>query len=71
MTPVWEPAGPPAEDRMTVPEAAAFLGEKPHVVARLCREGRLPHYRVGRYVRLSREALVTWRAQQLQPEVAR
>ena len=55
---------------MTVPEAAAFLGEKPHVIARLCREKRIPHYRIGRYLRLSRAALIAWRDAQLTPPAA-
>jgi excisionase family DNA binding protein len=70
MTPRVEPADSPAEDRLTVPEAAAFLGEKPHVISRLCREKRIPHYRLGRFVRLSRVAILAWREQQLQPPTA-
>ncbi|MFO0452925.1 MAG: helix-turn-helix domain-containing protein [Pseudomonadota bacterium] len=56
-----------ADDRLTAEEAAAFLGEPTHVVRRLCREKRIPHYRIGRYLRLSRAALLAWRDAQLTP----
>jgi excisionase family DNA binding protein len=47
----------------TVPEIAAILRVPKLHVYRLIREGKLPAVRVGRWVRVTEEALRTWMAQ--------
>jgi excisionase family DNA binding protein len=42
---------------LTVKEAAAFLKLSPDTIYRATKAGTLPHVRIGRSIRLSREAL--------------
>ena len=44
-------------DLLTVKEAAAFLKLSPDTIYRATKAGTLPHVRIGRSIRLSREAL--------------
>lgn len=51
-------AHPPAADAMLdVPAAALVLGTSDRYVRRLVHERRLPHYKVGRHVRIARRDL--------------
>lgn len=42
---------------LTVKEAAAFLKLSPDTIYRATKAGTLPHVRIGRSIRLSKEAL--------------
>lgn len=42
---------------LTVKEAAAFLRLSPDTIYRATKAGTLPHVRIGRSIRLSKEAL--------------
>lgn len=42
---------------LTVKEAAAFLKLSPETIYRATKAGTLPHVRIGRSIRLSKEAL--------------
>ena len=46
--------------RITVDEAAVYLGLHPGSVRRLARSGELPAVKVGRQWRLDRETLEEW-----------
>lgn len=45
---------------MDVKEAAAFLNVSAWTVYEYCRQGIIPHRRIGRRVLISRSALLTW-----------
>lgn len=54
-------SGPPASPYLlTADEAAAVLRLHVNDVYNLCTEGRLPHIRIGRRVRIPREKLLAW-----------
>jgi excisionase family DNA binding protein len=42
----------PESALLTKEQAAERLGTKPRFVRRLVEQGRIPHYRVGRFVRI-------------------
>jgi len=44
-------------DRLTIRQGADFLGFSQWSMYRACAKGDLPHYKVGRSIRLSRRAL--------------
>ncbi|WNS82227.1 helix-turn-helix domain-containing protein [Domibacillus sp. DTU_2020_1001157_1_SI_ALB_TIR_016] len=46
--------------KMTIKEAAAFLGVYPGTLYRYVQEGSVPHYRVGRRIFFSQETLSDW-----------
>lgn len=48
----------PEQNALTPHEAADFLQVSLETVYRECRAGRLPHLRVGRAIRLSRQGLI-------------
>ncbi|MGQ9537952.1 MAG: helix-turn-helix domain-containing protein [Actinomycetota bacterium] len=41
------------QELIDVREAARLLDVRPHQIYRLVETGRLPHYKIGRYVKLS------------------
>jgi excisionase family DNA binding protein len=45
-----------------VPQADEFLGVSVFMVYKLCQQNKLPHYRIGTAVRLRREDLETYLA---------
>jgi excisionase family DNA binding protein len=49
---------------LNAPEAAELLGVKPSWVLTEARAGRLPHVRLGRYVRFRQDSLEEWLARQ-------
>lgn len=57
---------------LTVAEAAAILGIGRTAAYEAIRAGIIPHFRVGRHVRVSRDRLFEWVEQggQAQPEVS-
>lgn len=54
------PEAEPANDVMTVDEAAAFLGVDRNTVYEYTTRGVLPHQRLGKRILLRRGALVAW-----------
>jgi excisionase family DNA binding protein len=44
-------------------EVAEYLGLSMDTVHRMCRDGRLPHVRIGRRIRVEPEELARWIAQ--------
>ena len=54
----------PANDLMTVPEVAQYLRVPVSWVYGRTRAQRIPMVRVGKHIRISRRALVTWLATQ-------
>ena len=56
-----EPEGP--DDLLTAEEVAALLRMTPAWVYAQTRRRRIPHLRLGRYVRYRREALEDWMRQ--------
>lgn len=53
-------AEPHGDVLLTAQEAAEFLAVPPTWVLAEARSGRLPHLRLGRYVRFQRRALEEW-----------
>jgi len=51
---------PPRGDLLTAEEVAALLRVTPAWVYAATREHRIPHIRLGRYVRYRRDALALW-----------
>jgi excisionase family DNA binding protein len=47
-------------DILTVPEIAHYLKLSKVMVYKLVEEGRMPHYRIGRAVRVSRDQFLHW-----------
>jgi excisionase family DNA binding protein len=45
---------------MTLEEVSAFLRASPQVIKKLCREGRIPATKIGKFWRFSREELDAW-----------
>lgn len=43
------------EEYLTSEKAAAILDVTPQMIRKLCHAGQLPHYRVGRCIRIARE----------------
>ena len=58
-----EVASAVAGDLLTADEVAAFLRMTPAWVYAQTRNRKIPHLRLGRYVRYRREALVQWMEQ--------
>ncbi|MBX7096443.1 MAG: helix-turn-helix domain-containing protein [Myxococcaceae bacterium] len=54
---------PKSDAVLTVPEAATLLRLNPKTVYEAVSRGELPHQRIGRRIRLSRSALITWLSQ--------
>lgn len=50
-----------ADDIIHAAEASALLGCSVRALYRLAAAGRVPHWRIGRDVRFSREKLIAWR----------
>lgn len=50
--------------RLTPDEACAFLGCRYDFLLKEVRAGRVPHYRLGKRVMFTREALSAWIAEQ-------
>ncbi|WP_082087789.1 helix-turn-helix domain-containing protein [Domibacillus indicus] len=46
--------------RMTIKQAAVFLGVYPGTLYRYVQEGTVPHYRVGRRIFFTQETLSEW-----------
>lgn len=42
---------------LNVDETAEYLGIHPHTVYKLCREGELPHSRLGKQFKFSKSAI--------------
>jgi excisionase family DNA binding protein len=51
---------PPCDALLTVPDVATLLKLKPAYVYELVRRGSLPAIHSGKYVRVSRSALMAW-----------
>jgi excisionase family DNA binding protein len=51
---------------LDVAEVATLLGVKASWVREACRDGRLPHVRVGRYLRFRLERIYEWIEEQEQ-----
>lgn len=49
---------------LTVVEVAEFLRIDPNRCYELCRQGVIPHVRLGRRIRILRDALLAWMAEQ-------
>jgi len=49
---------------LTVPDIALFLKLSKVMVYKLVEDGRMPHYRIGRAVRVSRDQFLRWLATQ-------
>ena len=47
-------------DILTVPEIAHYLKLSKVMVYKLVEEGRMPHYRIARAVRVSRDQFLHW-----------
>lgn len=47
---------------LSVKQAAAYLGLSPWAVYEYCRQGVIPHRRVGRRILIGRDALARWLA---------
>lgn len=51
----------------TVEDAAHSLGVNPSTVYNQVRKGGMPHYRLGRYIRIDVAEVLAWSRQQRQP----
>lgn len=56
---------------LTVVEAAAMLGIGRNHLYNLIAEGRIPHVRIGRLIKIPRKALEDWLAEQADTTAAR
>jgi excisionase family DNA binding protein len=59
-TPLTETENPSPADLLTAEEVATILRVSPGWVYEQARRNRLPHLRLGRYVRIRRGALDDW-----------
>ena len=44
-------------------QAASILGCSTYTIYELCKSGTLPHYRIGRLVRLRRKRIIAWQSE--------